>query len=101
MVCFLIIKTYKTFYAVLRLNIFIFLSELKSYIISGHSMDSIIAEPNAIIPAYFLLRQRRVNWGAAVPSHCLRPLEHWGRGLECHSRHGCLSTFILCLCYPV
>jgi hypothetical protein len=25
-------------------------------------------------------------------------LEHWGRGFESHSRHGCLSTFILCLC---
>jgi hypothetical protein len=23
------------------------------------------------------------------------------RGFECHSRHGCLSAFILCLCCPV
>jgi hypothetical protein len=28
----------------------------------------------------------------------LRPLEHWDRGFESHSRHGCLSAFILCLC---
>jgi hypothetical protein len=27
--------------------------------------------------------------------NCLRPLEHWNRGFESHSRHECLSTFIL------
>jgi hypothetical protein len=27
---------------------------------------------------------------------CLRSLEHWDRGFESHSRHGCLSAFILC-----
>jgi hypothetical protein len=27
----------------------------------------------------------------------LRPLEHWGRGFEFHSRHGCLYAFILCI----
>jgi hypothetical protein len=27
--------------------------------------------------------------------NCLRPLEHWDRGFESHSRHGCLSAFIL------
>jgi hypothetical protein len=26
----------------------------------------------------------------------LRPLEHWDRGFESHSRHGCLCAFILC-----
>jgi hypothetical protein len=31
----------------------------------------------------------------------LRPLEPWDRGFESHSRHGCLSAFILCLCCPV
>jgi hypothetical protein len=25
----------------------------------------------------------------------LRPLEHWDRGFESHSRHGCLCAFIL------
>jgi hypothetical protein len=34
-------------------------------------------------------------------SNCLRPLEAYGRGFESHSTHGCLSTFILCLCCPV
>jgi hypothetical protein len=29
--------------------------------------------------------------------NCLRSLEHRDRGLESHSRHGCMSTFILCL----
>jgi hypothetical protein len=28
----------------------------------------------------------------------LRPLEHWDRGFESHSRHGCVSVFNLCLC---
>jgi hypothetical protein len=28
---------------------------------------------------------------------CLRPLEHWDRGFESHSRHECLCTFILCV----
>jgi hypothetical protein len=28
----------------------------------------------------------------------VRPLEHWGRGSESYSRHGCLCAFILCLC---
>jgi hypothetical protein len=28
----------------------------------------------------------------------LRLLEHWDRGFEPHSRHGCMSAFILCLC---
>jgi hypothetical protein len=27
-----------------------------------------------------------------------RSLEHWDRGFESHSRHGCLFVFILCLC---
>jgi hypothetical protein len=31
---------------------------------------------------------------------CLHPLEHWDRVFESHSRHGCLSAFILCLCCP-
>jgi hypothetical protein len=30
-----------------------------------------------------------------------RPLKHWDRGLEFHTKHGCLSVFILCLCCPV
>jgi hypothetical protein len=33
--------------------------------------------------------------------NCLCPLEHWGCGFKSHLRHGCLSTFILCLCCPV
>jgi hypothetical protein len=28
---------------------------------------------------------------------CLRPFEHWGRDFESHSRHGCLSVYILFL----
>jgi hypothetical protein len=39
----------------------------------------------------------RAVWGMK----CLRSLEHWDRGFESHSRHGCLSLFILCLCCPV
>jgi hypothetical protein len=31
----------------------------------------------------------------------LRPLEHWDRGFESHSRHGYLFAFILCLCCSV
>jgi hypothetical protein len=31
----------------------------------------------------------------------LRSLEHWDRGFESHSRHGCLCAFILCLCCSV
>jgi hypothetical protein len=27
---------------------------------------------------------------------CLRSLEHWDRGFDSHSRHGCQSAFILC-----
>jgi hypothetical protein len=27
----------------------------------------------------------------------LRSLEHWDRGFESHSRHGCMCTFILCM----
>jgi hypothetical protein len=30
-------------------------------------------------------------------NECLRQLEHWDRGLESHSRNGCLLVFILCL----
>jgi hypothetical protein len=29
--------------------------------------------------------------------NCLRSLEYWGRAFEAHSRHGCLSSFILCV----
>jgi hypothetical protein len=36
----------------------------------------------------------RTFWGMK----CLRSLEHWDRGFESHSRHGCLFAFILCLC---
>jgi hypothetical protein len=38
---------------------------------------------------------------AVLDKNCLRPLEHWDRGFESHSRHGCLSAFILCMCCPV
>jgi hypothetical protein len=31
----------------------------------------------------------------------LPPLEHWDRGFESHSSHGCLCTFILYLCCSV
>jgi hypothetical protein len=27
-------------------------------------------------------------------TECLRPLEHWDRGLESHSGHGCTSSFL-------
>jgi hypothetical protein len=39
----------------------------------------------------------RALWGMK----CLRPLKHWDRGFESHSKHGCLSTFLLCLYCPV
>jgi hypothetical protein len=39
----------------------------------------------------------RAVWGM----NCLRPLEHWDRGFESHSRHGCLCAFILCSCCPL
>jgi hypothetical protein len=38
---------------------------------------------------------------AVLDMNCLRPLKHWGRGFESHSRHECLCAFILCLCYSV
>jgi hypothetical protein len=42
-----------------------------------------------------------VFYYSAYYSALSRSFGHWGRGLESHSRHGCLSTFILCLCCPV
>jgi hypothetical protein len=33
--------------------------------------------------------------------NCIRPLEHWARGFESHSRYGYLCPLILCLCCPV
>jgi hypothetical protein len=33
--------------------------------------------------------------------NCLRSLGRWDRGFGSHSRHGCLSAFILCSCCPV
>jgi hypothetical protein len=39
----------------------------------------------------------RAVWGM----NCPRSLEHWNRGFEPHSRHGCLCAFILCLCCSV
>jgi hypothetical protein len=33
--------------------------------------------------------------------NCLLSLEHWDRGFEYHSRHGCLCMFLLCLCCSV
>jgi hypothetical protein len=36
--------------------------------------------------------------GCAVSGiNCLRPLEHWDREFECHSRHACFCAFILCV----
>jgi hypothetical protein len=29
------------------------------------------------------------------------PFKHWDRGLESHTRNGCLCAFILCLCCSV
>jgi hypothetical protein len=39
--------------------------------------------------------------GGVVLGMRLRPLEHWDRGFESHSRHGYISAFILCLCCSV
>jgi hypothetical protein len=40
--------------------------------------------------------------GRAVSGmNCLRPLKYWDRGFESHLRHGCLCTFIPCVCCPV
>jgi hypothetical protein len=44
--------------------------------------------------SYFANHSGRANEGMKY----LRPLEHWDRGFESHSRHGCLFVFILCLC---
>jgi hypothetical protein len=42
------------------------------------------------------------NGGLSVWNmNSLRPLKHWRRGLESHSRNGCLFEFILYLCSPV
>jgi hypothetical protein len=30
--------------------------------------------------------------------NCLRSLEHWDRGFESHSRHGCLCVRLFCVC---
>jgi hypothetical protein len=30
--------------------------------------------------------------------NCLLSLEHWGRGFESHSRHGCLCVRLFCVC---
>jgi hypothetical protein len=38
---------------------------------------------------------------AVLGMNRLRPLEHWHRGFESHSGHGCLFVFILCLCCHV
>jgi hypothetical protein len=45
------------------------------------------------------LRDRRIINGI-MPVACLRPFEHWCRGFESHSSHGCLCTFILSLSCP-
>jgi hypothetical protein len=34
------------------------------------------------------------NGRAVWVTYCLRPLEHWDRGFESHSRHGCVSAFL-------
>jgi hypothetical protein len=40
---------------------------------------------------------RPSQWPRGVKNeNCLRPLKHWDRGFESHSRHGCLCAFILC-----
>jgi hypothetical protein len=39
----------------------------------------------------------RAVWGMKF----LSPLKHWDREVESLSRHGCLSAFLLCLCYHV
>jgi len=33
------------------------------------------------------------NGRAVSGTYCLRPLEHWDRRFESHSRHGCVSAF--------
>jgi len=30
---------------------------------------------------------------AVCGTYCLPPLEHWDRGFECRSEHGCVSAF--------
>jgi hypothetical protein len=41
----------------------------------------------------------RSQWSRSLMR--LHSLEHWDRGFESHSRHGCLFAFILCLCCSV
>jgi hypothetical protein len=47
-----------------------------------------------------IIRYAEHSGGAVYGMNRLRLLEHWNRGFEFHSRHGCLSVFILCLCSP-
>jgi hypothetical protein len=65
-------------------------------------MRNVLAQHSGIL---FLLRIRE-DWCSGCRSQWwrmkyLRPLERWDREFESHSRHGCLSTFILWLCCPV
>jgi hypothetical protein len=39
------------------------------------------------------------NQAYVLPLRSQRPLEHWDCGFDCHSRHGCLCAFVLCLCF--
>jgi hypothetical protein len=56
-------------------------------------------EPDALFLLAHSVSPSR-NWRTQFMNR-LRPLKHWDRGFQSHSRHGCLCAFILCLCCSV
>jgi hypothetical protein len=60
--------------------------------------QNVLKNPRNSHDIKFLVQDSGDHSGRAVLSmNRLRPLEHWDRWFESHSRHGCLFAFIMCL----
>jgi hypothetical protein len=70
----------------------------------GQPLVPILGQTNPVhtLTPYLYKLQFNINLPSTLTrnDHSGRALEHWDRGFESHSRHGCLSAFILCLCCP-
>jgi hypothetical protein len=55
------------------------------------NVETICSQLGSFFAVSNVLDPSRLRWPRVLRhSHCLRTLEHWGRGFESHSRHGCL-----------
>jgi hypothetical protein len=89
-ITFLLLTVYRSF-----LSSFLELDDREKYS-NFRKKNTLTEHPSSYIVTYV---DAADHSGHVVEGMKCLPPEHWDRGFESRSRHGCLFVFILCLCY--